>query len=413
MKGTGDIPIYDELLHLTAVLEDRARLQSLTLENNVSDPALCVYGNQAQIRKILWLVLTTCIENSTINSTITIAHSVTPSAVEISFRLSPNQLFLLMHKRLLEPREMQVTTATLRTSPDSSIPLLLARRIAASQRVKLWIDVENSNECTIHCLFLTSPIIRSVNRDRPLILVIEDNKHIRKLLELYMNQAGFDTIAAADGDEGLAQASAEMPDLITLDVMMPSRDGWQVLRALKENSATRPIPVIIVSVMKDIQIGYELGASDYITKPVEHDQLIESVRRLTLHAVEEAQPLQMPIKTLGVIDPELRAMESLLAQFKEIDLLFFESETATLFQALQSSLPDAFLCVMPAEKLSMLPLIYRLKLHEHASRIPIVATADCELTEQERIAFDGIIDTFLPIHSLTEERFTSRVPAAL
>jgi PAS domain S-box-containing protein len=111
------------------------------------------------------------------------------------------------------------------------------------------------------------------------VLVIDDNAEARDLVRRLLEGEGFAVVEAADGHSGLALARARRPDAITLDVLMPTMDGWSVLTALKAEPALADIPVIMVSVMEDRNLGFALGASEYVTKPIDRDQLRRIVAR--------------------------------------------------------------------------------------------------------------------------------------
>ena len=110
------------------------------------------------------------------------------------------------------------------------------------------------------------------------VLVIEDEPAILELLRVNFEMEGFDVITATDGDEGLARAQSESPDVVVADIRMPRRDGLGVLTELKGDPATRDLPVILLSAnaqRSDIQRGLELGADDYVTKPFDPIALVE------------------------------------------------------------------------------------------------------------------------------------------
>ena len=107
---------------------------------------------------------------------------------------------------------------------------------------------------------------------RPRILVVDDEPFNVDYLEQELDDLGYDTVTAFDGQQALAQVRAEAPDLILLDIMMPVMDGFAVLGHLKDDPATRDLPVIIISAMNDLQSvvrGIKLGADDYLPKPFE------------------------------------------------------------------------------------------------------------------------------------------------
>ena len=113
----------------------------------------------------------------------------------------------------------------------------------------------------------------------PLILVIDDDVTVQDLLRRSLNRDGFRVETAADGSSGLARARKLHPDIITLDVMMPGMDGWEVLAALKEDPETADIPVIVVSIVDERGLGFSLGAADYLTKPLDYSRLSSVVNR--------------------------------------------------------------------------------------------------------------------------------------
>jgi PAS domain S-box-containing protein len=105
------------------------------------------------------------------------------------------------------------------------------------------------------------------------VLVIDDDPEVRRLLARMLGKDGFRVREAADGEQGLALARSERPDVITLDVLMPGMDGWGVLAALKNDPALADIPVVMLSIMDERNLGYSLGAAEYLTKPIERAQL--------------------------------------------------------------------------------------------------------------------------------------------
>ncbi len=110
------------------------------------------------------------------------------------------------------------------------------------------------------------------------VLVIDDDPVILELLRVNFEIEGFDVICAADGEEGLARARADRPDIVVSDIMMPKRDGLQLLTDLKSDPLTEDLPVILLSAKAqklEVQQGMDLGADDYITKPFDPLELID------------------------------------------------------------------------------------------------------------------------------------------
>jgi len=105
------------------------------------------------------------------------------------------------------------------------------------------------------------------------VLVIDDSEQARELIRRFLVGEGFSVLEAADGESGLALARQHRPDAITLDVLMPGRDGWAILAALKAEPEVADIPVIMLTMLDDRNLGLALGASDFMTKPIDRDRM--------------------------------------------------------------------------------------------------------------------------------------------
>jgi signal transduction histidine kinase len=112
-----------------------------------------------------------------------------------------------------------------------------------------------------------------VTTGQKVILVIDDDPTVHALMRRYLTKAGIGIISATTGEEGLRLAQEIHPLLITLDVMMPSMDGWAVLSKLRADSALANTPVVVMTMMEERNLGYALGASDYLVKPIEQKTL--------------------------------------------------------------------------------------------------------------------------------------------
>jgi len=132
-------------------------------------------------------------------------------------------------------------------------------------------------------------IIMDFYMEKPLVLIVDDNKITLKLLRKHLEASGFKVQEAIDGIDCLEKVEAELPDAIVLDVMMPRMDGYETVKRLKDHSDTRNIPVIIVTALNDIanQIkSIESGADDFLSKPIEEKLLISKVKLLSNYAIQ-------------------------------------------------------------------------------------------------------------------------------
>jgi len=123
----------------------------------------------------------------------------------------------------------------------------------------------------------------STSLDGPAVLVIDDDPNVIELLRENLAEAGYRVVGARDGDEGISKAREIRPDSIVLDIVMPRKDGWQVLHELKVDPATRDIPIVLHSVVDQKNLGYRLGAADYLVKPFERDSLLAALSRASRH----------------------------------------------------------------------------------------------------------------------------------
>ncbi len=119
------------------------------------------------------------------------------------------------------------------------------------------------------------------------ILVVDDEADILNLLDYTLSRAGFEVVTATDGPEALEKAKRSTPSLIVLDIMLPDMDGTDVLKRLKDNEATRQIPVIMLTAKGDEIdkiVGLELGAEDYVTKPFSPREFVLRVKAVLKRA---------------------------------------------------------------------------------------------------------------------------------
>ena len=115
------------------------------------------------------------------------------------------------------------------------------------------------------------------------LLIVNDNRENRELLAVVLTWEGFVCVTAASGEEALATAAREPPDLILLDVMMPDMTGYEVTARLKGDSATKKIPIIMVTAMTDYNAkerARSAGAEDFLAKPINRDVLVPQLHRL-------------------------------------------------------------------------------------------------------------------------------------
>ncbi|MDB6150980.1 MAG: domain S-box [Chthoniobacter sp.] len=124
-----------------------------------------------------------------------------------------------------------------------------------------------------------SPLIPN----HPLVLLIDDDLTVHDLVRRFLQKEGFNVICAQSGAEGLELARTERPSIIVLDVMMPTQDGWSVLKRIKGDPEISGIPVLMLTMVDNKEMGFSLGVDDYMLKPIERSSFVSVLRRFCLH----------------------------------------------------------------------------------------------------------------------------------
>ena len=117
--------------------------------------------------------------------------------------------------------------------------------------------------------------------DRKKILLVDDSSTVLLMERMILSKSDYDVVTARDGLEGLEKARAERPDLILMDVIMPRMDGFEAVRQLRQEDATREIPVIMVTTrgeLQSVESGYASGCNEYVTKPINGLELLAKVK---------------------------------------------------------------------------------------------------------------------------------------
>ncbi len=152
----------------------------------------------------------------------------------------------------------------------SGVGLTVARALAETQDGRLEV-FDEAAEWRAHLVLPTSR--------QALILAIDDNEDIVALLKRYLGGYAISVVGVSDGREALQLAAELQPQLITLDVMMPNQDGWEVLQWLKSSPDVGHIPMVVCSILNEPQLAQAMGASDYLTKPVDQTELLAMLQR--------------------------------------------------------------------------------------------------------------------------------------
>jgi signal transduction histidine kinase/CheY-like chemotaxis protein len=221
-----------------------------------------------------------------------------------------------------------------------------------------------------------------------IVLVIDDDAEAREMLQRYLSKSGYQVEVAESGEEGLRLAKKILPDIITLDVMMPNMDGWEVLSHLKADAELAPIPVIILSMMEDKSMGYSLGASDYLLKPITREQLSKVLQKYHF-AQNESARLVMIIDD----DPVNRDMVARMLRKAGYRVGKVEDGRIAL-NYIQKKQPDLILLDLQMPEMDGFEFVARLhQLYEDS--IPVILMTAKDITKEDRLRLsDNVVKIF-------------------
>jgi signal transduction histidine kinase/DNA-binding response OmpR family regulator len=238
--------------------------------------------------------------------------------------------------------------------------------------------------------------------DQMTVLVIDDDRESRELLDRSLAREGFRVIAAASGGEGVRRAHEIRPDAITLDVMMPGMNGWNVLSLLKQDPATADIPVIMLSVVDNKNLGYALGASDCLSKPIDREHLAAVLRK---HRSGGVRP---PSVLVVDDDPDTRALLMRTLDAAGCMVQVAESGRVAL-QRLAESQPGLILLdlLMPdGDGFEFLAELERLPPLRH---VPIVVLTAKELVDEDRQRLTEQVKSVLQKGAYSHEQLVGQI----
>lgn len=208
----------------------------------------------------------------------------------------------------------------------------------------------------LHCfspkIELVFKLIMTDNSHRGTLLIVDDMPTNLKMLFSYLRNLDFRVLVAQNGEDALVRVAYAQPDLILLDIMMPQMDGFETCRRLKENEASRDIPVIFMTALSetvDKVKGFEMGAVDYITKPVQHEEVLARItthlklKRLQKNLEEKHQLLEQQNFQLQEQNAELEAFAHTVAHDLKNPLNGVTGLSSLLLYRLASSLDEQLL----------------------------------------------------------------------
>jgi signal transduction histidine kinase/DNA-binding response OmpR family regulator len=269
-------------------------------------------------------------------------------------------------------RFYQVDATSKRKYGGMGLGLAIARTIIEAHKGTIHVESRIGRGTTFR---VTLPAVESVSLEDQeelligagdyLVEIVDDDPDILRLIRMYLEDEGFRTVTAETATKGMTLARELRPDAIILDVLLPDRDGFTLLEALKQDQETARIPVVILSIIKEKLKGMKLGAADYLIKPVGHTLL-----KATLHKIlsQSDRP-----KTILIVDDEEDTLHLLRDRLTEEGFQTIEANNGR--EAIEKAIkgnPDLILLDIMMPEITGWDVMRQLKQKEGTASIPVV-----------------------------------------
>ena len=235
---------------------------------------------------------------------------------------------------------------------------------------------------------------------QPTVLVIDDDPVIHDLMRRFLAKEGFRAIVAADGEAGVAAAKAHKPAAITLDVMMPRIDGWKVLAMLKADAETADIPVIMLTMVGDRNLGYALGASDFLTKPIDRERLHSVLAR---HLKRVEGPVLIVEDDPATRELLRRTLEGHGHTVREA------ANGRSALAVVSETVPSLILLDLLMPEMDGFQFLHALREDDAWREIPVIVLTSKDLSGSERERLNGEVEAVLQKGALSREALMRHV----
>ena len=419
----GKMELYLETFDISNLLEDVSTTVQLLVQKNsntleVRCPANlgAMRADMTKVRQSLFNLLSNA-SKFTKNGKITLeaAREISPTKADwIVFRVSDTGIGMTPEQqdRVFEAFS-QADSATARDFGGTGLGLTITKTFCRMMGGDVALTSEPGKGTTFTIRLPTevrepkaesataSESSAAPNMEGTPVLVVDDDADTRQVLKRFLNRKGFPVECASSGEEGLRLARELHPMAIILDVMMPGMDGWAVLSTLKSEEEVKDIPVVMLTIVDDKNLGYALGATDYLIKPVDRDRLIEILAKF--------RNVPPPRSALVVDDEEpARKMLTQILEKERWNVVPAENGLEAL-ERIAKQRPDLILLDLVMPKMNGYQFLAELRNHDKWRPIPIIVVTAKDMSTEERLALDGYVEKVLPKHALTEEALLTEI----
>jgi len=240
-------------------------------------------------------------------------------------------------------------------------------------------------------------------RDGRVIVAIDDDPDVIYLLRENLLDAGYRVVGALNGDEGVRLAHELKPFAVTLDIMMPNQDGWEVLHALKADPDTKHIPIIVVSIVDNKELGYRLGAFDYLLKPFDRETVLTALARIG-----------PPHGRVLVVDDDPRVVD-IVRQLLEGEPyeIAAAADGQEALDAIAGQRPDVILLDLLMPRMDGFTVLEHLRQDPEQRSIPVIVLTAKTLTGLEQTTLERTVRAIIHKRGLDRDHFIEELRSAL
>ena len=239
---------------------------------------------------------------------------------------------------------------------------------------------------------------------KKILLAIDDDPNALILLKQNLEDENYYVIGALSADEGIQKAREINPYAITLDILMPKKDGWEVLNCLKADPATQDIPIIVISNIDNKGLGISLGAFDYIVKPFQKKAILSALNRIPV----------VGVKNVLVVDDEASAVDLLTQILQEegyhVKGVFNGKEA---LDVLETKPQDIILLDLLMPEMDGFEVIQKIKAHHDWCNIPIIVVTAKDLTDKEWNLLNKSVDSIIQKSGLSDDHLMDEIQTLL
>jgi len=244
----------------------------------------------------------------------------------------------------------------------------------------------------------------AVKSKRKTILVVDDEPEMAAMISRYLLQEGYNTLTATSGAEALELAARERPFAVTLDIIMPDMDGWEVLQGFKKNPETKEIPVIIVSISEDKEAGFALGAVGYVTKPVSKKLLVSEIGKI-------GKPGTRSIMIVDDNDLDRQQIRQIIEE-EGLKPIVAEDGAACL-ELIKKQIPDVLVLDLMMPEPDGFAVLERIRSNPATRDLPIIVVTAKDLTEEDRKKLSGNVFSVLEKSAATSATLLAEIKRIL